>query len=164
MPFRGNAEYTVDLAIEDDALCGKIKVEVDCIRVDLDLNGTCLSGPIDFKIRGNSFDLLMGTKSIRGYYTYLLRIADGQLRTSDYSFDVCQGDLQLGGQITYKNDTYSYNLLLNEKVLNGTSSFGRSKNVYALDAQGLTTEELAILCLVNLLKTIHYDMHRYHTQ
>jgi hypothetical protein len=28
----------------------------------------------------------------------------------------------------------------------------------------LTTEELAIFFLVNLLKTIHYDMHRYHTQ
>jgi hypothetical protein len=164
MPFRGNVEYTVDMKIGDDAISGKIKVELDCIRVDLNLNGTSLSGPIDFKIRGNSFDLLIGTKSIRGHYTYILRIAYEQLRTSDYSFDVCQGDLQLGGQITYKNDTYTYNLLLNEKILSGTSSFGSLKNVYTLDAEGLTMEELVLFFLVNMLKTIHYDMHRYHTR
>lgn len=164
VPFRGNAEYTVDLAIEDESLSGKIKVGLDCIKVDLELNGMKLAGAIDFAASNNYFDLVVGNDTLLGEYTYILRISDRQLETSDFSFEVIRGDLQLDGHISYKYDTYTYDLLLNEKVLNGTSSFGSSKNVYALDAQGLTTEELAIFFLVNLLKTIHYDMHRYHTQ
>ena len=83
---------------------------------------------------------------------------------AEYTVDLEIGDDALFGKIKVENDTYTYDLLLNDKVLNGTSSFGRSENVYALDAQGLTTEELAIFFLVNLLKTIQYDMHRYHTR
>ena len=163
VPFRGNAEYAVDMAIGDDGLSGKIKVELDCIKVDLDLNGTNLAGEIDFGASKNYFALVVGNKTLLGDYTYTLRISDRQLVTSDYSFDVIQGVLQLDGQITYKNDTYMYTLLLNGKVLNGTSSFGGSKNVYSLYAPGLTTEELALFFLVNVLKTIHFDMRSYHS-
>jgi hypothetical protein len=105
-PFRGNAEYAVDMTIEDTTLRGKIKVELDCFKVDLSLNGSELCGSIDFKTRCNSFDLVVGNKTLKGDYTYILRIAGGQLQTSDFSFDICQGSLHLDGQITYKYDTY----------------------------------------------------------
>jgi hypothetical protein len=83
IPFRGNAKYTVDMAIGDAAFRGKISVELDCFNVDLTLNGSDLGG---------------------------------------------------------------------------------SKNVYALEADGLVPEELAVFFLVDLLKTIHYDMHKYHAR
>lgn len=161
LPFRGNAEYKVEFNIGEDRLSGEINVELTCINISLDLNDLAFSGLIDNRTNKNYIDIVLGNSMMKGEYTWRLRISDRQLRSSVYSFDVSQGELPIVGSIDYGNDTYTYDLVLNRKTLDGTSSFGSSRNIYTIDADAFTTKELAVFLLINVLKNIHFDMQSY---
>ena len=104
IPFRGNAKYKLDFALGANKLQGVIAVEATGIRIDMRHSNFLISGFMDDRTNRIQCDVVMGHEKVQGIYTVLVDTRQNELRNTDYSFQLDNGDFLVVGHIGYKNN------------------------------------------------------------